>query len=112
MNRCKSCKWWNGEEANVLRAPKGWRQCTHRLIASEENCGAIERVAVHEWAGVKYENYDDIPLEGRQSGKIEYLGTEIRCKHDDALWGSAEDYYNATVFVGPEFGCIHHEEKT
>lgn len=87
MKTCKTCKWWTGTPETGEFNPAGFRECKCPKVTSENN------------------DPDDLV-------KRNNAGDEWTAERNDICWASAHDYYQAEIVTGPNFGCIHHEEKT
>ncbi len=88
MKTCKTCKWWKDEEDRLDRYTNA-KKCTspHVHFARINSYVADERLLTTD------EDERD-PLPPTDAGVLDGSG----------YWGA--------LFPGPDFGCIHHEEKT
>lgn len=87
MNTCDTCKWWTPEEEVEHRftCKTTGEECCNRYTEQSTCCHP------KIWADFQGDNRPNIPPE-------------------DGIYASCDEG-RGTLFVGPSFGCIHHEPK-
>lgn len=85
MNTCKTCKWWTAPNERQQHSISSFRECENPLLNQygfAENAGG-------------FSGADTIP------------GTS-----NQACPGAGDPNGGVWFSTGPDFGCIHHEEKS
>jgi hypothetical protein len=89
--RCSTCKWWGGNP-HILDYKNGLCvdecQPTDSVEIPHKTCGSPKIVDTSDG---KWDQIKALPL--------------------DAAWYSDREDYGARFRTGPDFGCVHWEEK-